>query len=370
MRILTFLHSFEPGGVERDALRLIAYWQANGADCPVVMGRDEGALRDEAPSLDYHVLQRGRVSTARFETAWMIARLPAEVRRCRPDVVFCAGNTYSIVAVALRAALGRECPPIVLKVSNDLARADLPAPARTAYHAWLAAQRRAFDAVVAMVPAAVPDITRHLRPRRLEVIPNASITLADIARFAAARDAAPRAAAGRHWLSVGRLVAQKNFPNLLHAFARIAGPDDRLTIIGEGYARPKLEALARTLGIAERVALPGHLNPLEAQFAGADAFVLPSDYEGLGVVLVEALAAGLPIAATASTAAIAPLVDGFGEVVPIRDPVALGNAMVRVAGRPIDRAAARARAEGFAVERVGDAWLALFATLCARPSRC
>ena len=55
MRVLTFLHSFEPGGVERDALRLSAAWTMLGIDAPIVLGRREGRLADEAPALDYHV---------------------------------------------------------------------------------------------------------------------------------------------------------------------------------------------------------------------------------------------------------------------------------------------------------------------------
>ena len=47
MRILTFLHSFEPGGVERIALRLVRAWRQDGADAPLLMGRSDGAMRAE-----------------------------------------------------------------------------------------------------------------------------------------------------------------------------------------------------------------------------------------------------------------------------------------------------------------------------------
>jgi hypothetical protein len=64
------------------------------------------------------------------------------IRRHRPDVLFCAGNSYTVVAVTMRLVLGRRCPPILAKISNDLTRADLPAVARPFYRLWLRIQGR------------------------------------------------------------------------------------------------------------------------------------------------------------------------------------------------------------------------------------
>jgi glycosyltransferase involved in cell wall biosynthesis len=365
VRVLTFLHSFEPGGVERDALRLNAEWARLGVDVQIALGRRDGALAAEAPDVPYHVFQIGRISTASFETLWMIAKLPALIRALKPDILFCAGNTYSIVAVMMRLFLGKGCPPIVLKISNDLERRDLPAPMRWAYHLWLRLQRPAFDAVVAMAEPAVGEIARVMRvdAPRIHMIENASLTDADLAAFATARDTARRAYPGRHFLAVGRLALQKNFLLLLNAFARIAKADDRLTIIGEGGQRSKLEARARTLGIEQKVTLPGHANPLYDAFAQTDAFVLSSDYEGLGVVVVEALAAGVPIVATDCCVNMPMLVADAGQLVPIKDAAALAAAMETVATTRHDPAAMRARAARFTVERTAPAWIHLFESL-------
>ena len=362
MRILTFLHSFEPGGVERDALRLNAEWAKLGADVRIVLGRREGRLADEAPDLDYGVLQQGSRSTAAFETLWMIWKLPAAIRAIQPDILFCAGNTYSIVAVAMRLILGRECPPIVLKVSNDLQRRDLPAPMRRAYHLWLRVQAPAFTAIVAMAEPARAEVAQVMRvpPSRVTVINNASVRQDDLDRFAAARDRVARDHSGRHFLAVGRLVAQKNFALLLRAFARIAREDDRLTLIGEGPHRSVLERLATTLGIATKIDMPGHINPLYDPFARADAFILSSDYEGLGVVVVEALAAGVPVVATDCCVNMPMLVEGAGFIVPIKDAVALGDAMERIKALPVDASKMRARASGFSVETTAPDWIMLF----------
>lgn len=360
MRVLTFLHSLEVAGVERDALRLIAAWRTLGAEAPLALGRIDGALAAELPDGPTTVFQTGRLSTAAFETLWMIARLPREILRQRPDVLFCAGNTYTIVAVAMRVLLGRRCPPIVLKVSNDLERRDLPALARWGYHWWLRVQRRAFAAAVAMAEPARAEIERYLPGVPVTVIENASLTEASALGLARARDAARRDGPGRRFLAVGRLVAQKNLALLIEAFARIARADDRLTIVGEGPERRRLERLVGQRGLAGHVALPGHVQPIDDLHAAADAFVLPSNYEGLGVVVVEALAAGVPIVTTDCSVNMRALVGNAGIVVPIRDASALAAAMERAVTLRPDAAAMRARAASFTVERAAPRWLALF----------
>ncbi len=374
-RVLVFLHSFEPGGVERDALRLAADWQRHGVDVVVVLGRREGRLADEAPPLTYDVLQRGTRSTAWFETLFMIARLPQAIRRWRPDVILCAGNTYSIVALAMRLRFGRACPPIVLKVSNDLERRDLPWITRRAYHLWLRVQTPVFAHIVAMARPALAEIERRMTPPpdRLSVIPNASLTREDVARFAAAREAAAETRAartGRHFLSIGRLVHQKHQTLLIEAFARIARPDDRLTIVGEGPERARLEGFRARLGLETQVALPGHSRALAEHLALADAFVLSSRYEGLGVVVVEALAAGVPVVATDCCVNMPSLVDGAGLLVPRGDVAALAAAMERIGDCRVDVLHMRARAQTFTVEATSAPWLALFDRLRARQPAC
>ena len=152
LRVMTFLHSFEPGGVERVALRLHSEWTRLGIDARLVLGRDTGVQRNDWPRLSYRTLAPRWLPTAGVETLWLIAALPGEIRRQRPDVLFCAGNTYAVVAVAMRLLLGRACPPIVAKVSNDLARIDRSRLERWAYRLWLRIQGRLVDRFVGMAP--------------------------------------------------------------------------------------------------------------------------------------------------------------------------------------------------------------------------
>ena len=369
LRVLTFLHSFEPGGVERVALRLHEAWRAQGLDARLVMGRTSGAMQREWPGLKLDVLGPESIPSAHWETLWMILHLPRWVRRIRPDVLFCAGNSYTIVAVMMRVLLGKACPPVVAKISNDLTRADLPAPARPFYRAWLRIQGRMLQRLVGMAPPMRAEIGALMQAEdaRIAVIDDPSLAAADIQRLAAARAAAKAAprGPGRRFLAIGRLAAQKNFPLLLEAFARMAGPDDRLAIIGEGAARRALEAQIVQAGLGDKVRLPGHVSPLDAELAAADALVLSSDYEGVPAVVAEALATGLPVVATRCSVSMDDMLGGgrFGLLVPVGDAAALAQAMTDIAALPFDENAARDQSRRFTVEIASHRYRALMEDL-------
>ncbi|WP_421848292.1 glycosyltransferase [Novosphingobium sp.] len=365
LRILTFLHSFEPGGVERVALRLHAAWRAQGQDSRLVMGRTAGAMKREWPGLEPEVLGSERIPSAHWETLWMIIHLPRAIRRIRPDVLFCAGNSYTVVAVAMRLLLGKACPPVVAKISNDLTRSDLPAPARPFYRLWLRIQGRMLTRLVGMAPPMREEIGTLMRAdeARIAVIDDPSLAEADIQRLTAARDtakAAPRGP-GRRFLAIGRLAAQKNFGLLIDAFSRMAGPDDRLAIIGEGSARRALEAQIARLGLGDKVRMPGHVSPLDAELAGADALVLSSEYEGVPAVVAEALAAGLPVVSTRCSVSMDDMLGGgrFGLLVPVGDAAALAQAMQDIAKLKFDETVARDQSRRFTVEIASHRYLAL-----------
>lgn len=359
IKILTCIHSLEPGGVERVALRLNVAWRQLGAETCVVVGRESesacpGATR-VSQGLRCITISGAKGIGRRTQLPWMLRHLPAIIRAERPDILFCPGNTYSSVAVGMRLLLGSDCPLIVTKVSNDLKRRDMGALLRFGYHRWLNIQGRFIDRFVAMAPAMVGEIASATATPvdRIAVVNDPVLRGSELARFAGLHRPAAAADKGRHFMAIGRMMPQKNFGLLLDAFARMAKPDDRLTILGEGPERPILTALATSLGIADRVAMPGHVADLTQWLGDADVFVMSSDYEGVPAVLIEAIAANLAVIATDCSISMADLVGHgrFGRLVPVGDEAALAAAMDAAPRSQSDPLAALDHARRFTLER-------------------
>jgi glycosyltransferase involved in cell wall biosynthesis len=127
----------------------------------------------------------------------------------------------------------------------------------------------------------------------------------DLERFSPA-SCAPLRAAARAQLgleperfvfgAVGHLRPEKNYARLLAALTSVGGA--ALVIVGDGPERARLEALARSLGLAERVRFAGHRTDARPMYAAIDAFALSSDTEQLPISMLEAMACGRPVAAT------------------------------------------------------------------------
>lgn len=363
---MTYLHSFAAGGVERVALRLAGAWADAGCEVLAAMGRAEGPLSIEAPGRVRYLHAPPFAPSAAFESVWMVPHLIAMIRREKPDVLFCAGNTYVIVAVLVRLLLGRRCPPIVCKISNSLERDDFSPWMAVLYRLWLRIQARHIDLFVGMAEAMRPELIRALGlpAERVAIVEDPAISEANILP----PDTAPRRADERLYLGVGRLNPQKDFALLIRAFSDIAGPKDRLVILGEGPERRRLEALVETLGLTGQVELPGHAPDTSTWLRRADAFVLSSKYEGVPAVVIEALAAGTPIVATDCCVSMAELLDDgrLGEMTPTGDAEALGRAMRRAPDRPRDVEAMQVMARRFTIERSGKTYLDLMSALAAR----
>lgn len=159
---------------------------------------------------------------------------------------------------------------------------------------------------------------------------------------------------GKRILTVGRLKTAKNQSLLLEAFARYVRDHEAvLAIVGVGPLAADLAAQAERLKIADKVLFPGFRLTPGDWYASADLFVLSSDYEGFGNVLVEALHCGLPVVSTdCPHGPVEVLGDGrWGRLVPVGDVAALAAAMADALAAPVDAGAQRARAAEFSVER-------------------
>lgn len=179
---------------------------------------------------------------------------------------------------------------------------------------------------------------------RLRYVPNGI----DLARFA------PRMSGDGEGVTIGTVAAlraEKNLARLLRAFAALPeGLGVRLQLVGDGPERPGLEALAAELGIAPRVRFLGHVADPAPLYAGFDIFALSSDTEQMPISVLEAMAAGLPVAATDVGDVRAMLAEENAPfVVPKAEDTALAGAMRALAAdaalrRAVGRAN-RAKAE-------------------------
>jgi glycosyltransferase involved in cell wall biosynthesis len=170
--------------------------------------------------------------------------------------------------------------------------------------------------------------------------------------------AAPR---GSRVLTVGKMKDVKNHPLLLRAFARIDRPEARLMFVGDGAGRDLLRSLARDLGVADRVIFAGFHHDPTTFYKTADLFVLSSNYEGFGNVIVEALACGTPVVSTDCPSGPAEILDNgrFGRLTPVGDAEALASAMRAALDAPVDRNALRLRAADFSPEYAAREYLDL-----------
>lgn len=175
-----------------------------------------------------------------------------------------------------------------------------------------------------------------LHPRSVRIAPEA-IDDDVLRRATVARDEEP-APTDRSpvILSVARQYRRKDTPTLLRAFVRVLAelPGTRLRIVGDGPRLPAARRLAGRLGLADAVTFTGALasvEELDREYRGARVFCLPSRQEGFGIVFLEAMAYGLPIAAAAAGAV--PEVAPPGRtslLVPPGDAEALAAALVRL----------------------------------------
>lgn len=288
------------------------------------------------------------------------------------DAIFCPGNTYTVVCVAMKLLLGDRCPPVLVKISNDLERRDLPMPVRLVYRRWLRLQGRLFDKFIAIADPMRAEIERELALHQgsVSVIPDPALTESELHMLSSSR-AATNSQNGCRFLSIGRLATQKNQMLLLEAFARHARSGDTLVIAGDGPERQRLVERVNGLGLRSGVRFVGHVDDTLALYEDADVFVLSSHYEGAPAVILEALAAGLPIAATNCCVSMEWLTGygQFGVVVPPGDPDTLGVAMNLARHLKPDRTAARRLAERFTLESSGPLYLSRLTALVSNTRR-
>ena len=269
-------------------------------------------------------------------------RMPHIIRRLcalarQSDLLFATRDGRPIHLAVLAGRIARR--PVVGWVHNSLREFS------AYYHPWQLRVARVIypfvDRMVAVSRGLMED-TLHFIPRlgeRVVTLPNPlDLEAVDCQARSALPPWAERIFARKTLLAAGWLIHRKGFDILLEAFATVVreGYDVNLLILGEGPERATLEALARNLGLQDRVLMPGYQANAYPFFGRAELFVLSSRYEGLASVILEALSLGVPVVAADCLFGSRELLeDGlYGLLVPPEDPGALAEAIKRLLSSP------------------------------------
>jgi glycosyltransferase involved in cell wall biosynthesis len=211
--------------------------------------------------------------------------------------------------------------------------------------------------VVAVSSAMADELVSHgVPPDRIRVIPNPTSQQA----LSSGTSPLLNGSGGPIVVGVGRLVEQKDFATLIRAFEIVQRDQDvRLLILGEGPERQRLEDLAASLGLSDKIEMPGFINNPWPLMAQASVFALSSRWEGWPNVLAEALALGLPVVSTDCPTGPNEILDNgkYGLLVPIQDPPALAAAIAQTLQDPPPSASLQQRAQKWSVENITDQYL-------------
>ncbi|WP_174299527.1 glycosyltransferase [Caulobacter sp. S45] len=384
IRVLLLLSSLHGGGAERVAVNLL-----NGCD-PARFDVRMGLLRRAGPYLDDvdpgridvaaggGWLRDDRGNAALYRPDRLVAgavqaprALAALVRRSRPHVAVSFLKGLSLAAWPAMGLLGAERPRWLAREGNNalaVIDGEVANPlGRRVVKSMLGRCYRAADGVLANSADMAEGLRRNFRlaPERVHVAPNPI----DLARIEAGARV-PLDLAGRRpfIVTAGRLEPQKGQSLLLRAFAASRACDGLdLVILGEGSLKARLQALAVDLGVAERVRLQGFAANPWAWFARSLLFVLPSFWEGFPNALLEAMACGAPVVASACDYGPREAIDHgrSGLLTPVGDIDALAAALDAVLSAPQYAlalgAAAKVRAHDFGLTQSIEAYSAIFA---------
>jgi glycosyltransferase involved in cell wall biosynthesis len=383
MRILLLYEVVYPdkiGGVETRnwelarALARRGHQVTLGGLCPPLPGEPPGVTvlsLGESPDLYNAAGKRSTRGAVRF------ARVVAGLDVAPYDVVETANMPYvHLLPLALACRRGRK-PLLVTwyEYWDAYWKGYVGAAKAPAYRAieWATAQLG--RAAIATSRLTQERLARRRRRRgEVELVP-CGIELARVEAAAATGRAAGDGGPAPPLVYAGRLLAHKRLDVLLGALRALgaARPEGQplLEIFGEGPDRERLEALARTLGVADRVRFRGHVPTSEevwAELARAELAVQPSAREGFGLFPLEAMAAGLPVVyCTSSESAVGELVrDGVDGVAAEPTAEGLAAAIGPLLADPGRRARLAAAARARAAEYDYDAIAAQFEGVCLR----
>jgi glycosyltransferase involved in cell wall biosynthesis len=357
MRIAYMLTSLGIGGAEQQVVALAERMKARGHVVALIL------LRERQPEEWPTTVDLVRLEMRKTPFSFLAGLLRANrwLRNFQPELIHSHVFPANMAARLLKISL----PAAVLSTVHNVYEGSWPR--MLAYRLTDGLSRR-----TVFVSQAAAD-----RFVRLKAVPARKASLLtngiDLAEFTPSveRRALLRARMGVQeefvWLAAGRIVPAKDFPNLLRAFTQVRGeiPEARLWIAGEALRAGSEAIQAQAAELGASVRWLGLRRDMPALLDLADGFVLASAWEGMPLVVGEAMAMEKPVAAT-DVGGVRELVGEAGVIVPAKSPEALAEAMLDLmrstpeARGALGRAARQRIATRFSIDAKADEWEALY----------
>ena len=323
VRVAIVLPYFGPGGAEKMVSQLACGMDAEQFETEVfcVYGQPQGnhleqALRDKGVRIHYIGKKKGPSLSA-------VVKLFRALDKFGPDVVHT--HQYACVYAALWP-VARQKP--FVHTFHTLPEVENRRPVRRRLTKYLVAKKKMIPVAISKGNQQMVAEFYQIPANGVPVVPNP----VDVKRFAAGNRAENSIF---RFITAGRFSPVKNQQMMYHAFAAFLakGYDARLVMLGKGEEENNLKALANELGISGKVDYAGYVANVEDYLAGADVFLLSSQYEAQPLSILEAMAAGLPVIST-DVGGVRDIVTDNGILVPSNDAEAMAQAMERLYAEP------------------------------------
>lgn len=329
MKVLHVITGIDRGGAENHLLDLVSHQRASGMEVVVAYLRGKGYWAATLRELGVAVHDLGLKFYGDLRP---LAKLRRIIKGAEFDLIHAhlpPAELYSRLAL-----LGLGVPLVISKHNEERF---YDGPAQKVVGRWVGKRARCVIAISDAVKRFMSGAGLGLDPRKFETI-HYGIDAAPFAKVprdevAALRDEWRIPAGALVVGFVGRLVAQKDIGTLLRGFARFSASDEnaRLVIVGEGALEASLRQLAEELGMAGRIVWAGFRSDIHRVMSAFDIFALTSTYEGLGLVLLEAMASQRPVVATRVGAIPEVVIDGrTGVLVGSGNPDELAAALQKL----------------------------------------
>lgn len=327
------LHCLFNGGIERIMANLTRNFIERGLKVDLVLNflGNPSFLSEFSPEVRIVDLKASRIHTR-------IPRLARYLRQEQPVALLSANHYANEVAILAKHFSGVRTRLVVSDQTNLSVETEKKSPLEGRYWAPLALRLLYpwANGIIAPSQGVAKDLIgiTGLPAERFQIIYNPVLN-PEIFEKAKEPVDHPWFAPGELpvILAAGRLEKQKDFPTLIRAFAQVRQVKPaRLVIFGAGSQQSQLEDLVRELGLENDVALPGFVKNPYAYVTKSAMLALSSAWEGLPTFLIETMALKIPVVSTDCPSGPAEILDNgkYGDLVPVNDPKALAEAMLRI----------------------------------------